>query len=76
MTTCDQCLQIHSDGVKCPQRDYLAEAHAILDGTSLLEPERAHLRALLADHHEGMNRYRHGDRGLALMGFNDALTRR
>jgi hypothetical protein len=30
-----------------PERNFLAEAHAILDGTSLLLPERAHLQALL-----------------------------
>lgn len=47
MPTCDQCLQTHSDTVRCPERDYLVEAFAIMDGTSALLPERAHLQAVL-----------------------------
>ena len=45
--TCDRCLQTHSDTTRCPARNYLAEAFAILDGTSALLPERAHLQALI-----------------------------
>jgi hypothetical protein len=42
---CPTCHLIRGNAPS--ERDYLAEAHAILDGTSLLEPERAHLQALL-----------------------------
>lgn len=44
---CDRCLDAHSDTVPCSERNYLAEAFAILDGTSALLPERAHLQALI-----------------------------
>lgn len=49
---CTVCAQKHAehawrdDNHDDPDRDYQAEAFAILDGTSRLLPERAHLQAL------------------------------
>lgn len=40
----DRTVPVRSDE---PARDYLTEAFAILDGTSALLPERAHLQAML-----------------------------
>lgn len=37
-------------------RDYLAEAHAILEGATMLLPERAHLEALAQEYRSSQER--------------------